>query len=994
MKHKKNKNGFTLVELLITIAIITVILGIASITAINLINNSKEKSIAIAKNNILNAARMYTEEYANEIYWQENISETEKEKFSCVSINELINKNFLKKDTLEKLPSDHKYIVIWKSKNNSILSEEFDNIDYGKCQYIETNNFEIPKCEENIYYNKTEQILIKNPDTYGITLINYTATNIGLHQVTAKLRNGYKWSDGTTQDKTFNCEILAPQYKIKYNANGGTGTMEDSIHTYNEEKNLTSNSFTNDGHKFKNWNTKEDGTGTTYEDEQTILNLTMTNGEEIILYAQWESNKVFINYNTNGGTLNGTGWSQDTNGLIFRNNEILSLEIEHGKTIRNKGLYDYNNDEYLNITNIGKHGIKNAEWKCLSGCTGNLTEFSQTINTYTSSDFCDTTNGDCTIVLGVNWEPNIVTINYNTNGGTLNGTNWSQNNGIISKNEEILTLTIKHGDNIRADGLHNYNNKEYLNITKTGRHAIKNAEWECNSGCTDSSKTFDQTVNTYTSSDFCNTTNGNCTVELGVNWEYDNYTVTFDPNGGTVSPTTKEVTYNSTYGELPTPTYEGHKFNGWYTSKTGGTKITSTTKVTITANQTLYAHWTPYKVTIKYNVNGGSITPTDTTTGNWTQDENGLIYKNGNLLTLEIEHGETIRNDGLQNYNHSKYLNITKTGRHAKNDAEWECNSGCTGTFDQTVNTYTSNNFCNTDNGNCEVELGVNWEYNKYTITFNPNGGTVSPTTKEVTYNSKYETLPTPTYTGHTFNGWYTSKTGGTKITSTTKVTITANQTLYAHWTANTTTIDDTRYSCQKYNSETFYRLSTFYITTCSNGNCTFNNLNGLTSSNSNASLSIISPPVSTVSESTLESSIPSNCAGTTYYITANGGLNCRNIPNTDGSSVKATIGQCATVTIVPTTTNYTTSKPWYYNSKLNCYMAGGTEEKTWISTTKPEYCSSTPSTPNPDPEEIIIDNGCNSNFPHYFESEDKIYCCNSSQGPNTTGTICEVAVK
>lgn len=40
-------------------------------------------------------------------------------------------------------------------------------------------------------------------------------------------------------------------------------------------------------------------------------------------------------------------------------------------------------------------------------------------------------------------------------------------------------------------------------------------------------------------------------------------TVTFDPEGGSVDTTSKQVTFNSTYGELPTPTREGYTFKGW-----------------------------------------------------------------------------------------------------------------------------------------------------------------------------------------------------------------------------------------------------------------------------------------------------------------------------------------------------------------------------------------------------------------------------------------------
>ncbi|MCM1365065.1 MAG: GBS Bsp-like repeat-containing protein [Faecalibacterium sp.] len=76
----------------------------------------------------------------------------------------------------------------------------------------------------------------------------------------------------------------------------------------------------------------------------------------------------------------------------------------------------------------------------------------------------------------------------------------------------------------------------------------------------------------------------------------------------------------------------------------------------------------------------------------------------------------------------------------------------------------------------------AHWTANSYTVTFNANSGSCSTKNKTVTYNSTYGTLPTPTRTGYTFDGWYTAATGGTKITSSTKVTATSNQTLYAHW--------------------------------------------------------------------------------------------------------------------------------------------------------------------------------------------------------------------
>ena len=71
-----------------------------------------------------------------------------------------------------------------------------------------------------------------------------------------------------------------------------------------------------------------------------------------------------------------------------------------------------------------------------------------------------------------------------------------------------------------------------------------------------------------------------------------------------------------------------------------------------------------------------------------------------------------------------------------------------------------------------------------YTLTYDANGGSCSTASKTVTYGSTYGTLPTPTRTGYTFNGWYTAASGGSKISSSTAMNRAANHTLYAQWTA------------------------------------------------------------------------------------------------------------------------------------------------------------------------------------------------------------------
>ncbi len=82
--------------------------------------------------------------------------------------------------------------------------------------------------------------------------------------------------------------ILPINYKISFNANGGTGTMNNEDLTYDLALNLTKNTFTREGYTFKEWNTKADGTGTSYKDEESVINLAKSENDIVKLYAQWQ----------------------------------------------------------------------------------------------------------------------------------------------------------------------------------------------------------------------------------------------------------------------------------------------------------------------------------------------------------------------------------------------------------------------------------------------------------------------------------------------------------------------------------------------------------------------------------------------------------------------------------------------------------------------------------------------------------------------------------
>ena len=90
-------------------------------------------------------------------------------------------------------------------------------------------------------------------------------------------------------------------------------------------------------------------------------------------------------------------------------------------------------------------------------------------------------------------------------------------------------------------------------------------------------------------------------------------TVTLNANGGSVEQTVKYAVHGQTYGVMPVPVREGHDFTGWYTSASGGERVTEDTNVTADTARTLYAQWKVSEnipeadpIYISFDLNGGS----------------------------------------------------------------------------------------------------------------------------------------------------------------------------------------------------------------------------------------------------------------------------------------------------------------------------------------------------------------------------------------------------
>ncbi len=222
-------------------------------------------------------------------------------------------------------------------------------------------------------------------------------------------------------------------------------------------------------------------------------------------------------------------------------------------------------------------------------------------------------------------------------------------------------------------------------------------------------------------------------------------TVRFDLNGA-AGTAPADITPSGTYGTLPTPAARtGYTFAGWYTAPSGGTQVAAETPVPA-CGHTLYAHWARDTVTVTFNLAyDGAPAPT----------------------TRAVNTGGAV----------GPLPTPTREGCTFK---EWRNVNNAPITADTTVS--------------ADSTYFAKWTANAYTVTLNPNGGTLPSEyepTRTVTYGAEYGYVPSGTFTreGYTFGGWYTALSGGTTIKRDTPMTTAADHTLYAHWTPKTVTV-------------------------------------------------------------------------------------------------------------------------------------------------------------------------------------------------------------
>ena len=455
--------------------------------------------------------------------------------------------------------------------------------------------------------------------------------------------NPYKISGGSSS----NLEEPIPTYTVSYNANNGTGAPSSQTKTQNVNLTLSNTAPTRSGYQFIGWNTSSNGTGTSYASGAIY-----SGNSNLTLYAQWKqiftisysasgatgtpssqtklqgnavtlsstvptkSGYTFNNWNTSSdgtGTSYAPGatYSADANATLYaqwKQIYTITYNANGGSGVPSNQTKTQGNSVTLSSTKPTRSGYKFVNWNTASNGTGTV---------YNSGA---TYSANANVTLYAQWTPNTVLIKLSVNGGVLSSkSSFFESGGIIYLNGNNIISSINYGETLSSDGLPDWNNTNYINVTKAASKASSGAEWKCLSGnC--SKSTYNQTT-AYSASDFCNLSSGDCTVTLGVNWT-SSTTATFFPNGGKFSTGAASYTMQATVGtkyqfsELPIPSISKSNctLDGWYEGSTSGSIYRQYFYLESgDTNLNYYAHWScgssgsSSTYTATFYPNGGSF---------------------------------------------------------------------------------------------------------------------------------------------------------------------------------------------------------------------------------------------------------------------------------------------------------------------------------------------------------------------------------------------------
>ena len=587
-----------------------------------------------------------------------------------------------------------------------------------------------------VWNNQTENKTIEQEYMSTTTIDNPTKGST--YKITFDSNN----TNATISKNTIEAERPFNNWKLTKDVNDVTTKLENNKFTFGTsnatiEANYRVNSnnttlalISKTGHICK-WNTKSDGSGTSYTSGYTNYSA----NSNITLYAICSANSYKVSLDNQGATTAGTSSVSVTYGKNISNITVpakaykVTLVYDSTKTEEKTvkltfgGYYSETNGKGIQYINASGSGVKAydkasnttlyAKWNSASITLPTPSKTGNTFNgwytqssggTKVSNTYTPTGN----VTLYAHWTNVNYTLTINPNGGTWNNTtSTSTKTGTTNSTLSIANPTPK-GYTVSFDS-NGGNNVSSITSQRTF------ANWSLSGSGSISGTTY--------------------TFGAG------NATLTANYNNGSIT--------------LPSATKAGHNFKGWYSNGCGTTFIGNAGEsYTPTRNVTLKACYTYYAYILDVYPNGGTWNgTTEKTKIEPLANPKPSIYGNTNYTgkigsTIDIPNpippsGYTV---SFNTNGGNSISSITST----KSFSGWTNSSP--GTFSETTYTY-----------------GEGSGY----ITAN--------------YKNNSVNLPTPTKSGYTFNGWYTQSSGGSKVSNT--YTPTANTTLYAHWSANSYTL-------------------------------------------------------------------------------------------------------------------------------------------------------------------------------------------------------------
>ena len=154
---KLNNKWFTLVELLATLAVLSLVSTIVIYVAINVVNSAKDKSYLVTRNNVEKAAVSYLEENNDKIHFVKYDDNIE---YQCVTVQNLRDTNYFDKDVLNSKIREDKtiiasdYIYIERDKNSKTIknSKLITNVNSDYSKICSNYNYKT-KLEGYIFWN-------------------------------------------------------------------------------------------------------------------------------------------------------------------------------------------------------------------------------------------------------------------------------------------------------------------------------------------------------------------------------------------------------------------------------------------------------------------------------------------------------------------------------------------------------------------------------------------------------------------------------------------------------------------------------------------------------------------------------------------------------------------------------------------------------------------------------------------------------------------------